>query len=111
MISARRQGSLGDCWLMCALASLAERPALVEALFVGDDGRTIQSANPSGAYCVRLCKGGAWTTQKYARMGACCGRAVRVCVCVCVCVCACVCMCVCRREGEHAMVIIVCVYA
>lgn len=28
------QGNLSDCWLLCGIASLAERPALIERLFL-----------------------------------------------------------------------------
>ena len=31
------QGKLGDCWLMCGLACLAEQPSLVRRLFVDCD--------------------------------------------------------------------------
>ena len=51
-----KQGLLGDCWLMCALASLAERPQLVKRLFV-----TTQ-VTPYGIYRIRLCKNGEWQT-------------------------------------------------
>ena len=51
-----RQGSLGDSWFMCAVAALAERPALVERLFITKD------LNPQGIYRVKLCKNGEWVT-------------------------------------------------
>ena len=50
-----KQGMLGDCWFMCALASLAEMPKLVERLFV------TKKFNEDGLYRVKLCKNGAWT--------------------------------------------------
>ena len=49
-----RQGALGDCWFMCALASCAEFPTLVRNLFVTDEYQ------PTGCYRVRFSKGGLW---------------------------------------------------
>mmetsp|Transcript_6708 Transcript_6708/g.11902 ORF Transcript_6708/g.11902 Transcript_6708/m.11902 type:complete len:793 (+) Transcript_6708:3340-5718(+) len=49
-----KQGKLGDCWFMCALSALAERPDLVKRLFL------ISEANAEGIYRVRFCKDGEW---------------------------------------------------
>jgi calpain-15 len=49
-----RQGKLGDCWFMCALSALAERPDLVRRLFL------IEEINEEGIYRVRFCKDGEW---------------------------------------------------
>jgi len=51
-----KQGSLGDCWFMCSLSSLSERPSLVRRLFITTD------VNQEGIYKVRFCKGGMWVT-------------------------------------------------
>lgn len=58
-----RQGNLGDCWLMCALSSLAEFPILVERLFPARGG-DLARANEAGVYEVRICKNGEWRNVK-----------------------------------------------
>ena len=49
-----KQGELLDCWLMCTLASLAERPSLVKRLFKSEE------VSPCGLYRIRFCKNGEW---------------------------------------------------
>ena len=50
-----RQGAVGDCWFMSALAVVAERHDLIAKLFAADTAR-----NPSGCYSLRLFLDGKW---------------------------------------------------
>ncbi|KAL5267544.1 hypothetical protein ACHWQZ_G004545 [Mnemiopsis leidyi] len=49
------QGSLGDCWLLSSLSVLADRPSLIEKIFLN------KCVSTEGVYEVRLCKDGQWT--------------------------------------------------
>ena len=49
-----KQGQLGDCWLECAISSLAERPQLVRRLFL------TPQCSEEGIYRLRICKDGEW---------------------------------------------------
>lgn len=51
-----RPGILGDEWFLSAVALLAERPALIERLFI------TKEINSAGIYKLRLCKNGEWMT-------------------------------------------------
>lgn len=54
------QGALGDCWLVSALALVAERPWLVRRLFVDAGGEADAPLLAGGRYRVRLCLRGVW---------------------------------------------------
>jgi len=51
-----KPGVLGDDWFLSAVSILAERPALIDRLFITD------KINNSGIYRVKLCKNGEWVT-------------------------------------------------
>jgi calpain-15 len=54
-----RQGGVGDCWFMSALAVVAERHDLIAALFAADTAR-----NAAGLYSLRLFLDGAWRSVR-----------------------------------------------
>ena len=51
-----KPGILGDEWFLSAVALLAERPILIERLFI------TKELNAAGVYKMRLCKNGEWVT-------------------------------------------------
>lgn len=51
-----RQGTVGNCWLVCALSCLAEQPANLRRIVL------TREYNHAGAYQVRLCLAGEWHT-------------------------------------------------
>lgn len=52
-----RQGRLGNCWFLAALAVLSDNlPELLDDVMVSKD------VNSKGVYLVRFCKDGSWTT-------------------------------------------------
>ena len=52
-----RQGGVGDCWFMSALAVVAERHDLIARLFAAGTER-----NAAGLYSLRLFLDGAWSS-------------------------------------------------
>lgn len=50
------QGLLGNCWIVSALALIAERPDILERIFV------TKEYNSFGVYQIRLCIDGLWRT-------------------------------------------------
>ena len=51
-----RQGAVGNCWFLSALAVVAEKPYLVRKLFPHDE-----NINDKGVYQVNFCLDGKWT--------------------------------------------------
>ena len=51
-----RQGGVGNCWFVCALSVLAQRPELIRRVLLTDE------FNPASVYRVRLCRAGTWHT-------------------------------------------------
>lgn len=55
-----RQGNLGDCWFLSALAAIAEFPILIDALFPPES----KLYQKQGVYNIKLCKNGTWTNVR-----------------------------------------------
>eukprot|EP01017_Pseudomicrothorax_dubius_P043528 TRINITY_DN7268_c0_g4_i1.p1 TRINITY_DN7268_c0_g4~~TRINITY_DN7268_c0_g4_i1.p1 ORF type:complete len:818 (-),score=145.97 TRINITY_DN7268_c0_g4_i1:98-2551(-) len=51
-----KPGALANTWFICAVAILAERPPLIDRLFI------TKELNPQGVYRLKLCKNGEWIT-------------------------------------------------
>lgn len=56
-----RQGALGDCWFLSALAALTEFPILIREGVFTEESR---EANEQGCYNIRFCKMGIWQTVR-----------------------------------------------
>ena len=52
-----KQGALGDCYFLCAIASLAEKTPRIKNLFVS------QKVSYNGIYGVKMCEMGEWKIQ------------------------------------------------
>ena len=50
-----QQGALGNCWLVAAIALVAEYPSILERILL------TRKVNPEGVYFVRICYNGLWT--------------------------------------------------
>lgn len=59
-----KQGQLGNCWFLCALAAVVEFPVLIDRLFAlpwpKDDTIEAAPSDPLGLYELRLCLHGQW---------------------------------------------------
>lgn len=51
-----KQGILGDCWLLSALAVIVEKPKLLDNILI------TKAYNREGIYLIRLCHSGEWKT-------------------------------------------------
>lgn len=49
-----KQGAIGNCYFMAAIAALAENPQRVQRLFISRD------VSPFGCYCLNVCDEGLW---------------------------------------------------
>lgn len=50
------QGKLGDCWFICTVSNLSERPAAIEHVFKNCENKTSEA----GVYVLRMCIDGMW---------------------------------------------------